>query len=186
MLAQGALVPEETAGRGSSALLALGARIQARQAGLAIDDGIAVDAFCRTSDEAILAAGDCCSFEFDGRRLRLESVHNANEQAAAAALSVAGQPRAYAPLPWFWSDQYDCKLQIAGLNVGHDDVVLRRGSSARSQSAWYFRGERLLAVDAINDAAAFVMARKLLEHGGGGVPKAAVADPASDPMGWLQ
>ena len=158
----------------------------ARQAGLAIDDGIAVDAFCRTSDEAILAAGDCCSFEFDGRRLRLESVHNANEQAAAAALSVAGQPRAYAPLPWFWSDQYDCKLQIAGLNVGHDDVVLRRGSSARSQSAWYFRGERLLAVDAINDAAAFVMARKLLEHGGGGVPKAAVADPASDPMGWLQ
>jgi 3-phenylpropionate/trans-cinnamate dioxygenase ferredoxin reductase subunit len=156
----------------------------AQACGLAVDNGIVVDAHCRSSDPSILAAGDCCSFDYRGQRIRLESVQNANDQAAAAAHTVAGQDKPYVPLPWFWSDQYDCKLQIAGLNLGYDDVVLRPGKTERSRSLWYYRGEQLLAVDAINDAAAFVTAKKLLERGAG-VPKAAAADPASEFRTWL-
>jgi 3-phenylpropionate/trans-cinnamate dioxygenase ferredoxin reductase subunit len=156
----------------------------AEQAGLAVDNGIAVDAYCRSSDPAILAAGDCCSFECRGQRIRLESVQNANDQAAAAAHTVAGEDKPYAALPWFWSDQYDTKLQIAGLNLGYDDVVLRPGKSERSASVWYYRGEQLLAVDAINDAAAYVTAKKLLDRGAG-VAKDAVRDPAAQFKDWL-
>ena len=156
----------------------------AEACGLAVDNGIVVDAHCRSSDPLILAAGDCCSFEFRGERIRLESVQNANDQAAAAAHTVAGQDKPYAALPWFWSDQYDCKLQIAGLHRGYDDVVLRPGKNERSQSVWYYRGDQLLAVDAMNDAAAFVTAKKLLERGAS-VPKAAAADPASEFRTWL-
>jgi 3-phenylpropionate/trans-cinnamate dioxygenase ferredoxin reductase subunit len=156
----------------------------AQQCGLCVDNGIVVDAACRTSDPAILAAGDCCSFEFRGRHIRLESVQNANDQAAAAAHTVAGQDKPYAALPWFWSDQYDTKLQIAGLNLGYDDALLRPGKTARSLSVWYFKGEQLLAVDAINDAAAFVTAKKLLERGAT-VSKAAVLDPAAQFKDWL-
>jgi len=156
----------------------------AEAAGLALDNGIVVDEFCRTADPHILAAGDCCSFPFRGRRIRLESVQNANDQAAVAAHAVAGKPMPYAALPWFWSDQYDTKLQIAGLNQGYDDAIPRAGKSERSLSVWYYRGETLLAVDAINDAAAFVTAKKLLERGAS-VPKAAVRDPAAEFKTWL-
>ncbi len=156
----------------------------AQQAGLAVDNGICVDALCRTDDPAVLAAGDCCSFEYRGRRIRLESVQNANDQAAAAAHTVAGQDKPYAAMPWFWSDQYDTKLQIAGLNQGYDDAIVRAGASERSQSVWYYQGEQLLAVDAMNDAAAYVTAKKLLERGGN-VPKATVADPAAQFKDWL-
>ena len=156
----------------------------AEQAGLAIDNGIAVDEFCRSSDPAILAAGDCCSFPFRGRRIRLESVQNANDQAAVAAHTAAGKPMAYAALPWFWSDQYDTKLQIAGLNQGYDEAIPRPGKTERSLSVWYYQGDSLLAVDAINDAAAYVTAKKLLERGAG-VAKAAVRDPAAQFKDWL-
>lgn len=156
----------------------------AAQAGLALDNGICVDALCRTSDPAILAAGDCCSFELRGQRIRLESVQNANDQAAAAAHTVAGQDKPYAALPWFWSDQYDTKLQIAGLNLGYDDAVVRPGKTERSLSVWYYRGEQLLAVDAINDAAAYVTAKKLLERGAG-VPKLSVLDTDAQFKDWL-
>jgi 3-phenylpropionate/trans-cinnamate dioxygenase ferredoxin reductase component len=156
----------------------------AERAGLAIDNGIAVDEFCRSSDPAILAAGDCCSFPFRGRRIRLESVQNANDQAAAAAHTVAGKAMAYAALPWFWSDQYDTKLQIAGLNQGYDEAIARPGKTERSLSVWYYQGDSLLAVDAINDAAAFVAAKKLLERGAS-VAKAAVRDPAAQFKDWL-
>jgi 3-phenylpropionate/trans-cinnamate dioxygenase ferredoxin reductase subunit len=156
----------------------------AESAGLAIDNGIAVDEFCRSSDPAILAAGDCCSFPFRGRRIRLESVQNANDQAAVAAHTVAGKAMAYAALPWFWSDQYDTKLQIAGLNQGYDEAIPRPGKTERSLSVWYYQGDSLLAVDAINDAAAYVTAKKLLERGAG-VPKAAVRDPAAQFKDWL-
>jgi len=156
----------------------------AQQAGLAIDNGIVVDEFCRSSDPAILAAGDCCSFMFRGKRIRLESVQNANDQAAVAAHTVAGKAAPYAALPWFWSDQYDTKLQIAGLNLGYDDVLHRPGKTERSPSVWYYQGDQLLAVDAMNDAAAFVTAKKLLERGAS-VPKAAVLDPAAQFKDWL-
>ena len=156
----------------------------AEAAGLAVDNGIVVDEFCRTADPHILAAGDCCSFPFRGRRIRLESVQNANDQAAVAAHVVAGKAMPYAALPWFWSDQYDTKLQIAGLNQGYDDAIPRPGKSERSLSVWYYQGDTLLAVDAINDAAAFVTAKKLLERGAS-VPKAAVRDPAAEFKTWL-
>lgn len=156
----------------------------AEAAGLRLDNGIVVDALCQTSDPAILAAGDCCSFEYRGGRIRLESVQNANDQAASAAHTVAGQPKPYAALPWFWSDQYDCKLQIAGLNTGYDDVVVRPGKTPRSQSVWYYRGDQLLAVDAMSDPAAYVTAKKLLERGAS-VPKASAADPASEFKTWM-
>jgi 3-phenylpropionate/trans-cinnamate dioxygenase ferredoxin reductase subunit len=156
----------------------------AEACGLAIDNGIAVDEFCRSSDPAILAAGDCCSFPCRGRRIRLESVQNANDQAAVAAHTVAAKAAAYAALPWFWSDQYDTKLQIAGLNQGYDDAIARPGKTERSLSVWYYQGDSLLAVDAINDAAAYVTAKKVLERGAS-VPKAAVRDPASQFKDWL-
>jgi 3-phenylpropionate/trans-cinnamate dioxygenase ferredoxin reductase subunit len=156
----------------------------AEQAGLDIDNGIAVDEFCRSSDPAILAAGDCCSFPFRGRRIRLESVQNANDQATVAAHTVAGKTMAYAALPWFWSDQYDTKLQIAGLNQGFDDAIVRAGKTERSLSVWYYQGDALLAVDAINDAAAFVTAKKLLERGAS-VAKTSVRDPAAMFKDWL-
>ena len=156
----------------------------AQAAGLAVDNGIVVDEFCRTADAHILAAGDCCSFPFRGRRIRLESVQNANDQAAVAAHVVAGKAMPYAALPWFWSDQYDTKLQIAGLNQGYDDAIPRAGKTERSLSIWYYQGETLLAVDAINDAAAFITAKKLLERGAS-VPKAAVRDPAAEFKSWL-
>ena len=156
----------------------------AQQAGLHIDNGIAVDAFCRTSDPAILAAGDCTSFEFRGQRIRLESVQNANDQGAAAAHAVLGDDKPYKALPWFWSDQYDIKLQIAGLNLGYDDALLRPGKTPTSQSVWYYMGEQLLAVDAMSDAAAFVTAKKLLERGAS-VPKAAVLDRSAEFKNWL-
>jgi 3-phenylpropionate/trans-cinnamate dioxygenase ferredoxin reductase subunit len=156
----------------------------AEAAGLAVDNGIVVDEFCRTADAHILAAGDCCSFPFRGRRIRLESVQNANDQAAVAAHAVAGKAMPYAALPWFWSDQYDTKLQIAGLNQGYDDAIPRAGKSERSHSVWYYQDDTLLAVDAINDAAAFVTAKKLLERGAS-VPKAAVRDPAAEFKAWL-
>ena len=156
----------------------------AEQAGLAIDNGIVVDEFCRSADPAILAAGDCCSFPYRGRRMRLESVQNANDQAAVAAHTVAGKATPYAALPWFWSDQYDTKLQIAGLNQGYDDAIVRAGKTERSLSVWYFQGDTLLAVDAINDAAAYVTAKKLLERGAD-VAKTAVRDPAAQFKDWL-
>jgi 3-phenylpropionate/trans-cinnamate dioxygenase ferredoxin reductase component len=156
----------------------------AQAAGLQVDNGIAVDALCQTSDPLILAAGDCCSFDYRGRRIRLESVQNANDQGACAAHTVAGQPKPYVALPWFWSDQYDVKLQIAGLNLGYDDVVVRAGKTPRSRSVWYYQGDTLLAVDAIGDPAAYVVAKKLLDAGRS-VPKAAVADPAAEFKSWL-
>ena len=108
----------------------------------------------------------------------------ANDQAKTALATILGKDEPYRALPWFWSDQYDCKLQIAGLHRGYDDVVVRPGKTERSQSVWYYRGEQLQAVDAMSDAAAFVTAKKLLERGAS-VPKAMAADPASEFKTWL-
>jgi 3-phenylpropionate/trans-cinnamate dioxygenase ferredoxin reductase subunit len=151
----------------------------AAEAGLAVADGIATDAFCATSDPAIFAAGDCASFPWRGRRIRLESVQNAIDQAKAAAAAMLGRPVAYEPAPWFWSDQYDVKLQIAGLNLGWERTHVRPGARPGARSVWYYGGGRLLAVDAMNDPRAYMTAKRWLEAGVS-PDEARVADPATD------
>ena len=149
----------------------------AAQAGLAVDNGIATDAFGRTSDPAIWAAGDCASFLWRGGRARLESVQNAIDMAEAVAANVLGAGVPYDPKPWFWSDQYDCKLQIAGLNTGYSDVVTRQAGDGTS--FWYFAGDRLLAVDAMNDPRAYMVGKRLIETGK--TPdRTVIADPATE------
>ena len=155
----------------------------AAAAGLAIGNGIAVDVFGRTSDPDVYAAGDCASFPYRGTRVRLESVQNAIDQGEIVACNILGQARAYDPVPWFWSDQYDVKLQIAGLNTGYDRVVVRDGGTARSH--WYYAGDTLLAVDAMNDPRAYMVGKRLLE--GGRNPDAAlVGDATVDLKGLLR
>lgn len=142
----------------------------AEAAGLAIDNGIAVDALGRSSDPSIWAAGDCASFPAAGGRLRLESVGNAIDMAEAVAANMLGADAPYVPKPWFWSDQFDAKLQIAGLNLGYDRVVTR--PAANGGSVWYFRGGRLIAVDALNDARAYMIGKRLIEAGRSPEPEA--------------
>lgn len=134
----------------------------AASAGLALENGIKTDEYGRTSREHIWAAGDCASFPWKGGRIRLESVPNAIEQAEAVALNILGADRPYAAKPWFWSDQYDVKLQIAGLNTGYDRVATR-GDGSGPISFWYFKGDRLLAVDAANDPRSYMVGKRLIE-----------------------
>ena len=148
----------------------------AEAADLEIENGIKVDAQGRTSDPAIWAAGDCASFPWKSGRIRLESVPNAIDQAECVAENIMGAGKDYVAKPWFWSDQYDVKLQIAGLNAGYDRTVVRPGDKPGSQSVWYFRGDELLAVDAMNDPRAYMIGKRLIEAGQSPAP-AAVADP---------
>jgi 3-phenylpropionate/trans-cinnamate dioxygenase ferredoxin reductase component len=133
--------------------------------GLDVGNGIVVDEFARTSDTSIFAVGDCTSLPWRGERVRLESVQNAIDQAEAAAVVMAGEETAYDAKPWFWSDQYDVKLQIAGFNLGYDETVVRDGARPGSVSVWYFRQGRFVAVDAINDAKAYATGKRLLDQG---------------------
>ncbi|MEO1138328.1 MAG: FAD-dependent oxidoreductase [Pseudomonadota bacterium] len=146
----------------------------AEAAGLAIENGIKVDARGRTSDPSVWAAGDCASFPHEGSQMRLESVPNAIDMAECVAENIMGAEKDYVPQPWFWSDQYDVKLQIAGLNIGYDRVVTR--DSDGGVSFWYFKGDRLLAVDAANDARAYMVGKRLIDSG-----KTAAPDVVSDP-----
>jgi len=166
VLADGTRIPCDfvIAGIGITPAMAL-----AEAAGLALDNGIAVDAQGRTSDPFIWAAGDCASFPHQGGRLRLESVPHAIDHAETVAANMLGADQDYAAKPWFWSDQYDVKLQIAGLNAGHDRVVVRHDGGT---SFWYFAGDRLLAVDAANDARAYMVGKRLIEAGRSPDPEA--------------
>ncbi len=137
----------------------------AAAAGLETDNGIIVDSTCRTSDPAIVAAGDCTQFIYRDASVRLESVQNAADQGAAAAAAVTGLDAPYQPLPWFWSNQFDVKLQIAGLNRGYETTVIRPGKRTGARSVWYYRDRTLLAVDAMNDSAAYMTASRLLKAG---------------------
>jgi len=156
----------------------------ARRAGLGIDNGIAVDGLCRASAPDVFAVGDCANFPWRGQRTRLESVQNAIDQAEHAAGAMLGGGEDYDPTPWFWSDQYDIKLQIAGLNRGYTDALLRPGKREHSQSVWYYRGDQLLAVDAMNDALAYVFGKKAIEAGKS-IPREVAQDPGSDLKAWL-
>ena len=137
----------------------------AETADLDVDQGILVNSFCQTSNPDIYAAGDCAKFPYREQLTRLESVQNAIDQAECAADNIAGEPREYRPYPWFWSDQYDVKLQIAGLNRDYDQIVVRPGQREGSVAHFYFKGEQFLAVDAMNDPRAYMVGKKLLESG---------------------
>ncbi|MDO8347922.1 MAG: FAD-dependent oxidoreductase [Rugosibacter sp.] len=137
----------------------------AQAAGLEVDGGIVVDACSRTADPAIVAAGDCTMRRLeDGRLLRLESVQNATEQAKSAAFALLGKERPFTAAPWFWSDQYDIKLQMIGLTAGFDQVVLRGKPEERKFSAFYYRDGKLLAIDSINQPADHMAGRRLFEQ----------------------
>lgn len=150
----------------------------AEESGLDIENGIRTDEFGRTSDPNIWAAGDCTSFPHRGGRLRLESVGNAIDHAERVAENMLGAMQPYCATPWFWSDQYDVKLQIAGLNTGYDRIVTRKGDGD-AISFWYYRDDALLAIDAMNDARAYMIGKRLIEAGKSPDPSI-LADPATD------
>jgi 3-phenylpropionate/trans-cinnamate dioxygenase ferredoxin reductase component len=133
-------------------------------AGLAISNGIAVDEYLRTSDKNIFAIGDCAEYPHAhaGGRVRLESVQNAVDHAVAVARTIAGRPAAYTAIPWFWSDQFDIRLQMAGLSLGFDQTVIRGMMESRKFSVFYFRDRQLLGIDSINRPADHMAARKLI------------------------
>jgi 3-phenylpropionate/trans-cinnamate dioxygenase ferredoxin reductase subunit len=146
-------------------LLAVGARPNddlAAAAGLACEDGIVVDDHGRTADPVIWAAGDCTRFPSRryGRKLRLECVQNAIDQAKAVASALLGKPQSYDPVPWFWSDQYELKLQMAGLSEGYDDAKTVGDVAEAKFSVEYRRNGKLIAVDAVNDGRAYMSGRK--------------------------
>ncbi|MEO1643490.1 MAG: FAD-dependent oxidoreductase [Pseudomonadota bacterium] len=139
----------------------------AAEAGIACKDGILTNRDARTNDPRIFAAGDCAvrPLVHYGRSGRLESVHNAIEQGKLAAASIMGKPRPNEDCPWFWSDQYDLKLQIAGLSAGHDEVVVRGSPEDRKFAAFYLKGGQLIAVDAVNSPPEFLASKRLITAG---------------------
>ncbi|MFO1255999.1 MAG: FAD-dependent oxidoreductase [Sphingomonadaceae bacterium] len=144
---------------------AVGPLIAADAAG---GNGVDVDEFCRTILPHIWAIGDCAAHASkfaEGAVIRLESVQNANDMASCVAKAITGDPLPYAATPWFWSNQYDLKLQTVGLSAGHDQSVLRGDPAARSFAVLYLKGGRLIACDAVNSVKDYVQARKLVEEG---------------------
>jgi len=136
----------------------------AQEAGLTVDDGVVIDAHSRTSDPDIVAAGDCATYH-DPRygRVRLESVPSAGEQAKVAAATLCGRPEEISALPWFWSDQYDLKLQIAGLNTGYDEVVLRGDPEVdREFTCFYLRQGELISADCVNRPQEFMFSKRVI------------------------
>lgn len=147
----------------------------AEGAGLSLDNGIATDGHGRTDDPHIWAAGDCASFATATGRMRLESVQNAIDMAEVVAANMLGADLPYHPQPWFWSDQYDVKLQIAGLNAGYTHIVRREAGEAVSH--WYFTHDHLISVDAMNDPRAYMVGKRLIEMGKSPAPEAITGTP---------
>lgn len=139
----------------------------AEAAGIACSNGILTDRDARTNDPRIFAAGDCAArpLVHYGRKGRLESVHNAIEQGKLAAAAIMGKPRPPEDCPWFWSDQYDLKLQIAGLSQGYDETVVRGDPEARKFAVFYLQNGKLIAVDAVNSPPEFLASKKLIMTG---------------------
>jgi 3-phenylpropionate/trans-cinnamate dioxygenase ferredoxin reductase subunit len=176
-LASGEIVPADLIVAGIGIDAAIG---PLAEAGAACGNGVHVDAFCRTSLADIYAIGDCAAHEnrFAGRaRIRLESVQNASDQANTAARAIIGAPEPYAAMPWFWSNQYDLKLQTVGLCQGHDELVVRGEPGARAFSVVYLKAGRVIALDCVNAVRDYVQGRKLIETGAAPA-RAALADPA--------
>ncbi|SLN29859.1 NAD(P)/FAD-dependent oxidoreductase [Pseudooctadecabacter jejudonensis] len=159
------------------------ATVLAEAAGIACDNGIQTDVYGQTSAANVWAAGDCATLEWHGQQIRLESVGNAIDQAECVARNMLGAHEAYVPKPWFWSDQYDVKLQIAGLNLGYDDVIVRQTGDA--QSHWYYSDDRLIAVDAMNDPRNYMIGKRLIEAGKSPA-KTVIQDPETDMKALLR
>jgi 3-phenylpropionate/trans-cinnamate dioxygenase ferredoxin reductase subunit len=135
-------------------------------AGAAGANGVEVDPFCRTSLPDVYAIGDCAAHAnpyAGGAVVRLESVQNANDMANTAARAICGDPQPYQAVPWFWSNQYDLRLQTVGLNIGHDATVLRGDPAERSFSVVYLRGGQVIALDCVNRTKDYAQGRKLVE-----------------------
>jgi 3-phenylpropionate/trans-cinnamate dioxygenase ferredoxin reductase subunit len=137
----------------------------ALEAGIECDNGILVDESCLTSNKNIYAAGDCVNHYFSryGFRQRLESVQNATDQAMVVSSSIMGNPAGYNSVPWFWSDQYDLKLQIAGLSQGCDHAVVRGYQQESRFSVCHFKNQKLMAVECVNDQKTFMLGKRLIE-----------------------
>jgi len=137
----------------------------AEECGIEVKNGIIVDEFCRTNDSDIVAAGDCTNHfnKIYDRRIRLESVPNANDQGKTAAASICGLSKEYKSLPWFWSDQYNLKLQIAGLSQGYDQVIIRGDKRTdRSFAAFYFKGGQMISAECVNRPQEFMLSKKII------------------------
>ena len=163
-LADATLLPCEIVIVGIGIVPAIGPLIEAGAAG---GNGVDVDEFCRTSLPNVFAIGDCAAHSngfADGAVIRLESVQNANDMATCAARAIMGEPQAYAATPWFWSNQYDLRLQTVGLSTGHDATVLRGDPAARSFSVVYLKGGRVIALDCVNMVKDYAQGRKLVEN----------------------
>lgn len=187
---------DETGGMLSAAILSDGTRIEAdlavvgigiipnseiaSECGLTVDNGIVVNGVCQTSNPDIYAAGDCAISDYKGVPTRLESVPNAIDQANIAGIHAAmGEGANYVAKPWFWSDQFDVKLQIAGLNRGYTNVVTRAGDKPRSAAHFYYADGQLLAIDAMNAPRVYMAGKRLIEAGKNILPEQA-ADPEFD------
>ncbi len=164
-LADGEVIHADAVIVGIGIVPAVGALIAAGAAG---GNGLDVDEFCRTSLPDIYAVGDCAAFPCDyagGAVMRVESVQNANDQATCVAKAICGDEKAYHAFPWFWSNQYDLRLQTAGLSVGYDTAITRGDPAERSFSVAYLKGGRLIALDCVNMTKDYVQGRKLVEAG---------------------
>jgi 3-phenylpropionate/trans-cinnamate dioxygenase ferredoxin reductase component len=153
----------------------------ARDTGLRVSNGVAVNDFLQSEDPDIFAIGDCAEHPcvFASSRVRLESVQNAAEQAQCAAATIAGRQNPYRALPWFWTDQYDVKLQMAGISQGHDQIVMRGKPESLRFSVFYFKEGRLAAIDSINRPVDHMMGRRLIAAGISVTPEEA-ADESVD------
>jgi 3-phenylpropionate/trans-cinnamate dioxygenase ferredoxin reductase subunit len=177
-LSDGSLVPADLAIVGIGIVPAVEPLLAAGAAG---GNGVAVDGFCRTSLPDIYAIGDCAEHEnafAGGARLRLESVQNANDQANVVAGAITGAAEPYHAVPWFWSNQYDLKLQTIGLSLGHDEAVTRGDPASRSFSVVYLREGRVIALDCVNMVKDYVQGRKLVLDGAQ-IPAERLADAAT-------
>ena len=164
-LADGEVIPADAVIVGIGIVPAVAPLLAAGAAG---GNGVDVDEYCRTSLADIYAVGDCAAFACDyagGAVMRVESVQNANDQAACVAKAICGDEKPYRAFPWFWSNQYDLKLQTAGLNVGYDQTVTRGDPASRSFAICYLKDGKLLAMDCVNSIKDYVQGRKLIEAG---------------------
>ena len=162
-LADGEIIPADLVVVGIGIVPSVGPLMMAGAAGA---NGVDVDEYCRTTLDDIYAIGDCAAHAnpyADGAVIRVESVQNANDMATTAAKAIMGDKQPYHAFPWFWSNQYDLKLQTAGLSLGHDQTVLRGDPANRKFSVVYLKEGRIIALDCVNNVKDYAQGRKLVD-----------------------